>query len=82
VMPPVALNESRVRLRELANSLVDTAWYDSLSRAVGDDVVSIELGDDGVVVLVTAPGYRGDPAIFHTALYLGLYGLWKDKEFK
>jgi len=81
LIPPVSNAERHDRLRDLANSLVNTVWHDGLSRAVGDDVISVELGSDGVVTVVTAPGYRQDALFFRSALYLGLYGLWKDRDF-
>jgi hypothetical protein len=50
-----------------------------LSQAVGDDVITVELRDNGVITIVTASGYRQDPFLFRDALYLGLYGLWRDE---
>jgi hypothetical protein len=80
IMPPVSNARRCERLRELAKSLVNTVWHDGLSRAVGDDVITVKLGDDGAITIVTAPGYRHDARYFRDALYLGLYGLWKDKD--
>jgi hypothetical protein len=81
LMPPVSNPQRCVRLREFASSLVGTIWHDALSQAVGDDVISVELANEGVVTLVTAPGYRLDPFLFRDAVYLALYGLWKDRFF-
>jgi len=78
LMPPVNNAERRMRLRSLAMSLEGTVWFNALSQAVADDVTSVELRNDGTVTLVTAPGYRQDELIFRAALYLGIYGLWKD----
>jgi hypothetical protein len=80
LIPPVSNAERHDRLRDLANALVNTMWHDGLSRAVGNDVISVQLGNHGVVIVVTAPGYRHDRLFFRDAFYLGLYGLLKDRD--
>jgi hypothetical protein len=79
LMPPVSDAQRRARLNSLGSGLIGTMWHKPLLECDGRDVVTIQLAEDGVVVLVTAPGYRQHPIFFRDAVYVGLYGLWRGK---
>lgn len=80
LFPPVEQEERRSRLAMLRACLKDTVWASSLSTAMPDDVVTMQLGNDGSVVLVTARGYRNDRVFFRDAVRIGIFGLLGPRE--